>query len=238
VRAMLDYLEDKVSLLAKSMFRTFEQINKRRDGLITKDELLWLLNKFQLQIPLAGYDRLWCVFDTENAGHVPFATLLQQLDKSHEGRSGGHVQEAAHLRSTHLKLPSVAAPGLRPMWDQAKSGRTGKVGAQTYVDNYGDAHLSTAADRAPRYVNQYPFHSGQTHSKAALPQKVPHDAFNIDLCTNNPVKEEEFKQAMTRHWQHNAVDPNQGCPPPVHPASECVSRRSCTLPPPCFGAKK
>jgi hypothetical protein len=42
VRFSLDYLEDKISLVANSMRKMQENINTRSDDLISKDELEWL----------------------------------------------------------------------------------------------------------------------------------------------------------------------------------------------------
>ena len=195
------------TLPLSSKYKMFEQINKGPDDLISNDELPWLFSKFQFSLQGPSMDRLWRHFDGHNAGQVSFASIMSQLDKSHHVRPP-HAEDSANLRAHKTKLPNVAPPGYRPGFEFGAQARSGKLGAPTVVDNFGDAHLSDTYDRVPRYVNQFPFHSGQT--KTVLPEKVPHDAFRLDLSTKHPQHASEFNAAMTRHYVANATDPRLG----------------------------
>ena len=224
LRATLDYLEDKVSLLGKSMHKMFEQINTRRDGAITKKEFLWLLNSFQLHVSIAAFERLWHHLDQKNAGQIMFSDLMQLLDKSHDIRPT-HLAESAHLR-TQVRLPVVsdycskslgtagvtaAAHAQRDTartFEFASTWRGGRGGVPTLVDHFGDAHLSAGFDRSTRYVNQYPFHTGKT--KAVLPEKVPHDAFKMDLTSRHPNHEQQFRDALAGYYRANHADHRTG----------------------------
>ncbi len=211
VRFSLDYLEDKVSLVANSMRKMQEKINKRSDDLISKDELEWLFNKFQLRIQGPSMDRLWRHFDNNNTGQVSFASIMMQLDKSHHVRHP-EVKKMVNLRSEQTKLPDVAPPGYRPGLTLGAA-PTGKLETPTVVQHFGDPHLSDTNDRAPRYVNQFPFHTGQTKplfGGLALPEKMPHDAFRLDLSSKHPQHGVEFNAAMTKHYVANAMDPRIG----------------------------
>ena len=214
VRFSLDYLEDKVSLVANSMRKMQEKINNRSDDLISKDELEWLFNKFQLRIQGPSMDRLWRHFDNHKAGQVSFASIMMQLDKSHHVRHP-QVEELANPSSCQTKLPNVAPPGYRPCLTLGAA-PTGKLAAPTVVQHLGDPHLSDTNDRAPRYLNQFPFHTGQTKEVLfggfALPEKVPHDAFRLDLNTKHPQHGVEFNAAMTKHYVANATNPRIGEP--------------------------
>jgi len=226
LRKTLDYLEDRVSQLGRSMDKLFEQINTRRDGLISKQELLWLLNSFQLQVSIAAFERLWRHLDSRNAGLICFADFIHLLDKAHTSRPP-HLLESADLR-TQVRLPAVADHRSRPSgaagisaielaqrdaartFELGSTWRGGRGGVPTLVQNFGDAHLSSGFDRATRYVNQWPLHSGQT--KSVLPEKVPHDAFKMDLTSKHPDNEQKFCDAMADHYRKNRSDPRIGNP--------------------------
>lgn len=212
-----------MSLLAKSFRKMFEQINTRRDSAVTKKELLWLFNSFQLRVSVAAFERLWLHLDKKSAGHINFFELMQLLDKSHETRAT-HLAESATLHTQ--KLPSVSDKNSRSTgtagldsvahaqrdtartFEFASTWRGGRGGVPTLVEKFGDAHLSAGFDRCTRYVNQFPFHSGNT--KALLPEKVPHNAFKMDLTSKHPSNEKRFRDALAEHSRANRSDPRIG----------------------------
>ena len=116
VRFSLDYLEDKVSLVANSMRKMQEKINNRSDDLISKDELEWLFSKFQLRIQGPSMDRLWRHFDNHNAGQVSFASITQNVDTKKARRAvhncpSIHKKSGRHRQRHHTPLNVVEFKG-------------------------------------------------------------------------------------------------------------------------------
>lgn len=191
--ATVDFLEEKVTKVAASLYRAYHQAFQGATHL-TRQQIEWLLHRFKIMPQFGGWDLVFgALADDQN--EICFADFLTRFDKA---------------RRDPDQLPVHHKPGYEASTVAGGHAIMGKKGVGIVAKRTGDAHFTDATGRMERYQNQYPFHSGVAlPDPRHYPDKQPFDAFKADLQALNPNAASPTALMEGTWKRHQEKDRNQ-----------------------------